>query len=121
MSTLAKITNAEDALLELIMFFVRHQLAEWPAKLLPVLEALRAKDASKALNEWAVIPLMGEYGLMQVEIVYEYGYRVEDFKSERVHFQRLLEQVLSALNNLRVYVRTGTNRPLLEIYLDQPI
>ena len=118
MSTIAKITNAEDALLELIMFFVRHQLAAWPTKLQPVLEALRAKDATAALNAWSVIPLMGEYGLMQVEIVYEYGYRVQDLQAERVHFQRLLEQALNALNNLRAYVRTGANRPLLEIYLD---
>ena len=121
MSTIAKITNAEEALLELIMFFVRHQLAAWPTKLQPVLEALRAKDATTALTAWSVIPLMGEYGLMQVEITYEYGYRVQDLQAERVHFQKLLEQALNALNNLRVYVRTGANRPLLEIYLDQPI
>ena len=46
---------------------------------------------------------------------------MQDLQAERVHFQRLLEQALNALNNLRAYVRTGANRPLLEIYLDQPI
>jgi len=118
MSTIAKITNAEDALLELMLFFVRHSLAEWPAKLSTVLEALRNQDAITALNEWAKVQLMGEYGLMQLEVSHEYGYRVADFAAEQAHFQQLLTQTMTTLNNLRVYVRSGVDRPLVTIYLD---
>ena len=118
MSLSAKIANTEAALLELILFFVRHSLPAWPATLTSVLEALRQKDALKALEQWAKIPLMGEYGLMQIEITYIDGYRVENPQAEQVHFNRLLEQTMQAFNNLRLYVRSGVNRPLLEIYVD---
>jgi hypothetical protein len=118
MSTSAKITNAEEALLELMLFFVRHSLPSWPAKLSPVLEALRNQDPLTALSEWAQIQLMGEFGLMQVEIAHEYGYRVPDPVAEQAHFQRLLEQAMTTLNNLRVYVRSGVDRPLVTIYVD---
>lgn len=118
MSTVAKIINAEAALLELMLFFIRHSLPGWPAKLSPVLEALRAQEPHVALDEWSKIQLMGEYGLMQVEVTYEFGYRTEDFDAEQAHFQRLLDQATQSINNLRLYVRSGVNKPLLEIYLD---
>lgn len=118
MSLSAKIQNTEAALLELTMFFVRHSLPAWPATLTRVLEALRQKDALKALEHWAKIPLMGEYGLMQVEISYINGYQVENVQAEQVHFNRLLEQTMQAFNNLRLYVRSGVNKPLIEIYVD---
>jgi hypothetical protein len=118
MSVSAKIANTKAALLELILFFVRHSLPAWPTTLQGVLEALRQKDALNALEQWAKIPLMGEYGLMQVEITYIDGYRVENPQAEQVHFNRLLEQTMQAFNNLRLYVRSGVNRPLLEIYVD---
>lgn len=116
-----KITNAEHALLELIMFFVRHSLPAWPTQLSIVIEALRAQDALKALEQWSKIPLMGEYGLMQVEVSYINGYRVENSHAEQLHFNRLLEQTMQAFNNLRLYVRSGVNRPLLEIYTDERV
>jgi hypothetical protein len=50
------------------------------------------KKMHNALEQWAKIPLMGEYGLMQVEITYIDGYRVENSQAEQVHFNRLLEQ-----------------------------
>ncbi len=118
MSTVAKITNAEEALLELMLFFVRHSLPSWPAKLSPVLEALRSQDALTALSEWAKIQLMGEYGLMQVEISHEHGYRVANPLAEQAHYQRLLEQTMTTLNNLRVYVRSGVDKPLVIIHVD---
>ncbi|HNC86917.1 MAG TPA: hypothetical protein PKL69_11935 [Agitococcus sp.] len=118
MSLSAKIQNTEAALLELTMFFVRHSLPAWPATLTSVLEALRQKDALKALEHWAKIPLMGEYGLMQVEVSYINGYQVENVQAEQVHFNRLLEQTMQAFNNLRLYVRSGVNKPLIEIYVD---
>ena len=119
MSLSAKIKNTEDALLELILFFVRHSLPAWPATLTQVLEALRQKDALQALDKWAKIPLMGEYGLMQVEVSYINGYRVENLHAEQQHFNRLLEQAMQTFNNLRLYVRSSVNRPLIEIYTDE--
>ena len=118
MSLTAKIQNTEEALFELILFFVRHSLPAWPATLTHVLEALRQKDALKALEHWARVPLMGEYGLMQVEVSYINGYQVENVQAEQVHFNRLLEQTMQAFNNLRLYVRSGVNKPLIEIYVD---
>jgi len=118
MSLSAKIANTEAALFELVLFFVRHSLPVWPATLTHVLEALRQKDALNALEQWAKIPLMGEYGLMQVEVSYINGYRVENVQAEQIHFNRLLEQTMHAFNNLRLYVRSGVNKPLIEIYVD---
>ncbi len=119
MSAAAKTANAEAALLELMMFFIRHSLPGWPAKLSEVLEHLREQRAMEALDVMSRFPLLGEYGLMQVEVSYEYGYRATDYAAEQAHFQRLLEQYLSAMNNLRLYLRSGVDRPLLEIYVDR--
>ncbi len=118
MSLSAKIANTEAALLELILFFVRHSLPAWPASLSHVLELLRQQDAINALEQWAKVPLMGEYGLTQVEVTYINGYRVQNHAAEQAHFNRLLEQAMQAFNNLRLYVRSGVNKPLIEIYLD---
>lgn len=118
MSLTAKLTNTEAALMELVLFFVRHSLPAWPASLTQVLEALRQQDALNALEQWAKIPLMGEYGLMQTEVTYINGYRVENHQAEQAHFNRLLEQTMHAFNNLRLYVRSGVNKPLIEIYVD---
>jgi len=114
-----KIENAEQALFELVMFFVRHSSPAWPTKLSVVIDALRAQDALKALEEWSRVPLMGEYGLMQLEINYTNGYQVENVHAEQQHFNRLLEQTMQTFNNLRLYVRSGVNRPLVEIYADE--
>ncbi|MDO8331521.1 MAG: hypothetical protein Q7T36_13735 [Fluviicoccus sp.] len=119
MSAADRIANAEAALLELMMFFIRHSLPGWPAKLSTVLELLRERKIHEALDEWARFPLMGEYGLMQVEVTYEYGYRAGDYAAEQAHFQRLLDQYLLTMNNLRQYLRSGVSRPLVEIYLDR--
>lgn len=119
MSSTDRIANAEAALLELMMFFIRHSLPGWPAKLSTILELLRAQQIHEALDEWARFPLMGEYGLMQVEVTYEYGYRAEDYDAEQAHFRRLLDQYLLTMNNLRLYLRSGVTRPLVEIYLDR--
>ena len=118
MSLAAKIQNTEAALLELTMFFVRHSLPAWPASLSQVLELLRQQEAINALEQWSKVPLMGEYGLMQVQVNYLDGYRVADTQAEQLHFNRLLEQAMQAFNNLRLYVRSGVNKPLIEIYLD---
>ncbi|PTQ90814.1 hypothetical protein C8N29_102214 [Agitococcus lubricus] len=115
---LAKIENAEAAILELMLFFIRHSLPAWPAKLSTVLEALRQQNPQLALSEWAKIPLMGETGLMEVIVSYDYGFHVLDPSQEQSHFQRLLEQAMHAINNLRLYVRSGVNKPLIDIYLD---
>ena len=100
---------------------MRHSLPAWPATLSCVLDELRRQDALKALEQWAKIPLMGEYGLMQVEVSYINGYRAENIAAEQAHFNRLLEQTMQAFNNLRLYVRSGVNKPLLEIYVDAPL
>lgn len=119
MSTAKKLNNAEEALVELMMFFIRHSLPAWPAKLSAILELLREQKLYEALDEWGRFPLMGEYGLMQVEVSYEYGYRAQNYHQEQAHFQQLLEQFLATMNNLRSYVRSGVDMPLLEIYRDQ--
>lgn len=121
MSAQARLDNTEAAILELSMFFVRHSLPHWPAQLVPVLEALRAGDGIRALEAWARLPLMGEYGLMQLRLTYDAGYRAADLEAEQRHFERLLQQALDAVNNLRLYLKSGVNRPLLEIYPDSPL
>ena len=62
-----------------------------------------------------------EYGLMQVRVSYDDGYRAADFEAEQQHFERLLQQTLDTINNLRFYLRTGVNKPLLDIYPDVPL
>ncbi len=120
-STVERLAFTESAVLELSMFFIRHSLPGWPAKLSPTIEALRAQDPAKALQNWNILALMGEYGLMQTQVNYEDGYRAQDFVREQQHFERLLQQALEAMNHLRLYMRTGVNYPLPELYLDSPI
>lgn len=121
MSAQARIENADAAVLELSLFFIRHSLPHWPAQLAPVLEALRAMDAPRALDHWSRLPLMGEYGLMQLRVSYEDGYRATDFEAEQRHFERLLQQALDAVNNLRLFLKSGASRPLIDIYPDTPL
>lgn len=121
MSAQARLENAEAALLELSLFFIRHSLPYWPAKLAPVLQALRDLDGARALDTWARLPLMGEHGLMQLRVGYEDGYRATDFEAEQRHFERLLQQALDTIHNLRLYLKSGADRPLLEIYPDTPL
>lgn len=121
MSAVEKMQNAEAAVLELSMFFIRHSLPQWPAAMAPVLQALRACEGPLALDAWGKIALMGEYGLMQVQVTHINGYRAPDLAAEQRHFERLLQQALDAINNLRLFLRTGTNRPLITIYPDSPL
>lgn len=118
MGTQEKLQNAEAAVLELSLFFVRHSLPFWPAQLAPVLQALRALDAAKALEAWSQVALMGENGLMQTRVSHDAGYRAADMAAEQHHFERLLQQALDSINNLRLYLRSGVNRPLIDIYPD---
>lgn len=119
--TAAYVSNAEQALMELSMFFVRHSLPYWPAQMAASLQALRAGDGNKAVAAWGGLALMGEYGLMQTQVSYEGGYRTRDFDAEQRHFERLLQQALDAMNNLRTFLRTGGQKPLLDIYPDSPL
>ena len=121
MSAEEKVQNAEAAVMELTLFFVRHSLPMWPARLPPVLQHLRSGNGHAALEVWATMTLMGEYGLMQVRINYDDGYRASDLEAEQRHFDCLLQQTLDTINNLRAFLRSGVNKPLLEIYLDMPI
>lgn len=121
MSAQAKLENAEAAVLELTLFFIRHSLPYWPAQLAPVLQCLRDLDGGQALDAWARLPLMGENGLMQLRVSYLDGYRAADLEAEQRHFERLLQQALDAIHNLRLYLKSGVNRPLLDIYLDSPL
>lgn len=118
MSASEKLQNAEAAVLELSIFFVRHSLPYWPAQMAPVLLALRASDGMRALDVWGRMALLGENGLMQTRISYDSGYRVRDTQSEQQHFERLLQQALDAMNNLRLYLRSGVNKALVDIYPD---
>lgn len=113
--------NTEEAVLELSLFFVRHSLPYWPAQLAPVVQALRAFEGGRALDAWGRLPLMGEHGLMQLRLTYDAGYRVADLDAEQRHFERLLQQALDAMNNLRLFLKSGVSRPLLDIYRDSPI
>lgn len=110
--------HAEAAVLELSLFFVRHSLPAWPARLTPTLLALRAGDGHGALAHWGVVPLMGEYGLMETRVSHEWGYRSPDVGREQQHFQRLLQQALDAMNNLRNWLRNGSGRPPATLYPD---
>jgi hypothetical protein len=110
--------HAEAAVLELSLFFVRHSLPGWPAKMGPSLQALRAGDAHKALEHWAGLQLMGEYGLMETRVCYELGYRSPDFAREQEHFERLLQQALDGMNNLRAWLRNGSGKAPATIYPD---
>jgi hypothetical protein len=121
MSAQARLQNAEAAILELSLFFIRHSLPYWSAQLSPVLQALRALDGARALDSWARLPLMGEQGLMQLRVSYDLGYRAADFDMEQRHFDRLLHQALESVNNFRLYLRSGVSRPLIDIYLDTPL
>lgn len=121
MSTLDKLRNADAAVLELSCFFIRHGLPHWPAKLSPTLESLRYADAPRAIDHWSRLSLLGEYGLMETRVSYDLGYRSTDMEAEQRHFERLLQQALDAMNNLRVYVRSGVDKPLLDIYRDVPL
>lgn len=121
MSAQARLQNAEAAILELSLFFIRHSLPYWPAQLAPVLEALRELDGARALDAWARLPLMGEHGLMQLRVTYDAGYRATDLEAEQRHFERLLQQGLDSVNNLRLYLKSGVNRQLIDIYPDSPI
>lgn len=121
MSAQAKLENADAAVLELTLFFIRHSLPYWPAQLAPTLQALRDLDGVRALDAWSRLPLMGEHGLMQLRVSYEDGYRATDFAAEQRHFERLLQQALDAIHNLRLYLKSGADRPLLEIYPDIPL
>ncbi|MFZ5560718.1 MAG: hypothetical protein ACOY41_04185 [Pseudomonadota bacterium] len=118
MNVQARLQNADAAVLELSLFFIRHSLPYWPARLAPVLEALRAQDGSRALDAWARLPLMGEHGLMQLRLSHEAGYRAADFDAEQRHFERLLQQALDTINNLRACLKSGISRPLVDIYPD---
>jgi hypothetical protein len=120
-STVAKIENAEAAVLEMSLFFIRHSLPFWPAQLAPVLQALRNQDAAGAVEYWGRVALMGENGLMQVIVSHEYGFRSHNPEQEQQHFQQLLQQTLDTLNNLRLYLRSGVNRPLVPIYYDSAL
>lgn len=120
-TTAAVVGNAEAAVLELSLFFVRHSLPAWPAKLSPVLQALRAGDGRLALEYWGMLALMGEYGLMETRVTYDLGYRSTDFEREQQHFARLLQQALDTMNNLRSHLRFGAGKPLLDIYPDSPL
>ncbi len=120
-TTAAVVGNAEAAILELSMFFVRHSLPVWPARLAPILQALRAGDGRQALEHWGGLALMGEYGLMETRVSYELGYRCADFDREQQHFGRLLQQALDTMNNLRSHLRFGSAKPLLSIYPDSPL
>ena len=121
MSVIDKIQNADAAVLELSCFFIRHGMPHWPAKLSPTLESLRAADAPAAIDHWGRVSLLGEYGLMETQVSSELGYRSADLGAEQRHFERLLQQALDAMNNLRIYLRSGTDRPLLDIYRDTPL
>lgn len=121
MSAQAKLQNADAAVLELSLFFIRHSLPYWPAQLSPVLEALRALDGFRALDAWSRLPLMGEHGLMQVRVSHEDGYRAADFDAEQRHFERLLQQSLDTIHNLRLYLKSGADRPLVDIIPDVPL
>lgn len=121
MSAQAKLQNAEAAVLELSLFFVRHSLPYWPAQLSPVLQALRDFDGMRAIDAWARLPLMGEHGLMQLRVSYEDGYRASDFEVEQRHFERLLQQCLDSIHNLRLYLKSGVDRPLIVIQPDTPL
>lgn len=121
MGAQAKVENAGAAVMELSMFFVRHSLPQWPAQMGPALQALRAGDGMGAVNAWSTLALMGEYGLMQTRVSYEGGYCAADMGAEQRHFERLLQQALDAMTNLRVFLRTGVDRPLLTIYPDSPL
>lgn len=118
MSAHEKIRNAESALLELTLFFVRHSMPRWPAQMAPVLQALRANDGMQALDVWGRLALLGENGLMQTRVSHDVGYRVADSHAEQQHFERLLQQALDAMNNLRFYLRSGVNKSLIDIYPD---
>jgi len=113
-----KLQNADAAVLELSCFFIRHGMPHWPSRISPTLESLRAADALKAIDHWGRLGLLGEYGLMETRISHELGYRCADMDAEQEHFNRLLQQALDTMNNLRVYVRSGVDKPLLEIYPD---
>lgn len=121
MSGQQKVQNAEAAVMELSMFFVRHSLPYWPSQMAPTLQFLRQGNAAAALDAWSRLPLMGEGGLMQIRVNYDDGFRAADMEAEQQHFERLLQQTLDTLNNLRVFLRTGVNKPLVEIYLDSPL
>lgn len=121
MSAQARLENAEAAVLELSLFFVRHSLPYWPAQMVPVLEALRAQDGGRALDAWARLPLMGEHGLMQLRLSHDAGYRAADMDAEQRHFDRLLQQSLDAIQNLRLYLKSGVSRPLIDIRPDSPL
>ncbi|HEX6592651.1 MAG TPA: hypothetical protein VF050_11675 [Moraxellaceae bacterium] len=118
MSAQEKLENAEAAVLELSLFFVRHSLPYWPAQMSPVLQALREQDGQRALEAWSRLALMGENGLMQLRVNYDDGFRAADMDAEQRHFDRLLQQTLDTVNNLRFYLRNGVNRPLVAIYPD---
>lgn len=121
MSAVEKLQNAEAAVLELSLFFVRHSLPFWPAQMAPTLEALRRADGQAALAAWGRLSLMGENGLMQVVVSHDAGFRAADLAAEHRHFERLLQQTLDTLNNLRFYLRSGVNRPLVDIHPDSPL
>ncbi len=121
MSALEKLENAEAAVLELSLFFVRHSLPYWPAQLASVLMALRERDGARALDAWSRLALMGENGLMQLRVNYDDGFRAPDMDAEQRHFERLLQQTLDTVNNLRFYLRNGVNKPLVSIYPDVAI
>lgn len=116
-----RLLNAEAAVLELSLFFVRHSLPYWPAQMAPVLQALRARDGLAALDAWGRLALMGENGLMQIRVNYDDGFRAADMLVEQQHFQHLLQQTLDTINNLRAYLRSGISRPLIDIYRDRPL
>ena len=118
MSVQEKLQNADEAVLELSCFFIRHGMPHWPAKISPTLESLRAADALKAVDHWSRLSLLGEYGLMETRISHELGYRTADMDAEQEHFNRLLQQALDAMNNLRMYLRSGVDRPLIVIHRD---
>lgn len=121
MSAVEKLENAEAAVLELSLFFVRHSLPYWPAQLSPVLIALRECDGARALDAWSRLALMGEGGLMQLQVNYDDGFRAADMDAEQRHFGLLLQQTLDTVNNLRFYLRNGVNKPLVDIYPDVAI
>lgn len=120
MSAQDKLKNAEEAVLELSLFFVRHSLPMWPAAMAPALQALQRSDGNTALEHWGRMALLGENGLMQTRISYDNGYRSPNPYAEQQHFEQLLQQALDTMNNLRFYLRTGADKPLLVIYRDAP-
>lgn len=110
--------NACEAGEELLSFFYRHEQDYWPGVLGPVVELLQQGECQRALQLWRQVPLLNESGLMEVKVTYDAGFRVADMRAEQQHFDRLLQQVLTTMNNLRLHVDVGVHKPLVAVVCD---